>query len=204
MRRSRTPNFPESLSADALPDNPEPSEILFAPVPRLRNRRHGWTEDRQRQFIAALARCGSVSAAARHVGMTARTAYRLLDAEGAGDFARAWDEAADIGLERLRCDALERAIDGAWVPVYRRGKLVRVEHRKSDRLAIAMLSGRPTEVEAYRRSALSRHEHRRDLAELDAARAERDRRLAEAEADFRAEVDRLVERIHLGPRIVQL
>jgi hypothetical protein len=199
----RLPRFPEALPAAAFPATAgfEPLTIDFIPVPRLRKRSSGWTEERQRAFIAALALCGSVSAAAKSVGLTARGAYRLFDAKGADDFARAWDRAADIGLERLRCDALQRAIHGSFVPVYRRGRLVRVEHRRNDRLAIAMLSGRPADVDDYRRTAVSRREHRRDLKELDAARADRDRKIAEAERDYQAEADRLVERIHLGPRI---
>ena len=203
------PQFPELLPdgalavADAYAAGPE---IAFTAVPRRRQRRNGWTEKRQRAFIAALAKCGSVSAAAKAIGMTARSAYRLLDADGADDFARAWDEALDIGMERLRCDALERAIAGAWVPVYRRGKLVKVEHRKSDRLAIAMLGGRPTDVETYRRTAVSRREYRPDMAQLDAARAERDRRIEEAQTDYEAEADRLVETVirRSYPRIVAL
>lgn len=206
----RQPKFPAVLPADALdrrgtarpaPDAADvPDPIAFSAVPRVRRRRHGWTEERQRAFIAALARCGSVSAAAKEVGLTARSAYRLLDAPGAEGFARAWDVAVDEGLARLRANALERALHGGFVGVYRRGKLVRVEHRHSDRLAIALLSGRPSEVEAYRRTALSRCEHRRDLAELDAARATRDQRVAEAEQAFRAEADRLVDAIHT-PRV---
>ncbi|MCL6682761.1 hypothetical protein [Sphingomonas alba] len=202
------PQFPDLLPQDALAATDPDAEpaIDFAAVPRRRQRRNGWTEKRQREFIAALAKCGSVSAAAKAIGMTARSAYRLLDAEGADDFARAWDDALDIGMERLRCDALERAISGAWVPVYRRGKLVKVEHRKSDRLAIAMLSGRPNEIEGYRRTAVSRRLHRQDMAELDAARAERDRRVEAAEADYQAEADRLVETVigRCQPRIVAL
>ncbi|MBA3241046.1 MAG: hypothetical protein H0T60_07435, partial [Acidobacteria bacterium] len=38
----------------------EDPQIQFTPVPRLRIRRNGWTEHRQRVFIAALAGCGSV------------------------------------------------------------------------------------------------------------------------------------------------
>lgn len=211
----RKPEFPATLPADArfdelrptlpanappaphdnAPDPDTPTPIPFTPVPRQRTRRHGWSEERQRAFIVALARCGSVSAAAKHVGMTPRSAYRLLDAPGADGFAKAWDAAVDEGIERLRGGALERALHGGFVPIYRRGKLVRVEHRHNDRLAIAMLSGRPTEVETYRRTALSRIEHRRDLAELDAAREARHRRHAEAEQDFQDEVDAIVERL---------
>ena len=173
-------------AADARP------VIDFTPVPRLRNRRNGWTDDRQRAFIATLSRCGSVAAAARQVGMTPRSAYRLCDAPGAEPFVRAWDEALEMGVSRLRGDSLARALVGGFVPVYRRGKLVRVEHRHNDRLAIAMLGGAQYNSDVMRTKALSKREHRIDLRALDAARAERKRALAETEAAFRAEVDRLL------------
>jgi hypothetical protein len=196
--------FPQTLPADALGgDEVFPPEIPFDPVPRLRQRRGGWSAERQRDFIHALARCGSVCAAARHVGLTARSAYRLADAAGADSFVRAWDEALDIGITHLRADALNRSLEGGYFPIYRRGKLVRVEHRRNDRLAIALLVGRTRTADDLRRSALSRREHRLDLAALDAARDERARKLAEAEAAFRAEVDRLVAtvRTRCEPRI---
>ena len=156
--------------------------------------------------MAALTRCGSVAAAARAVGMTPRSAYRLCDAEGADTFVRAWDQALDIGLTQLRCNSLLRAMEGDFVPVYRRGKLVRVEHRRVDRLAIAVLAGRDHATDDMRRTALARREHRLDLRALDAARAERAEKLAEAEAAFRAEVDRLLETVAVRagfPRITQ-
>lgn len=203
-------DFPDTLpegaldrGADALPDIP------FDAVPRLRQRRNGWSEERQRGFIIALVRCGSVAAAARSVGMTPRSAYRLCDAEGADTFVAAWDQALSIGIDRLRCHSLERSIDGDYVPIYRRGRLVRVEHRHADRLAIALLSGRRTSDE-MRVTALSRREHRIDLRGLDAARAEHATKLAEAEAALRIEVDRLLgemrERVRRRhePRITRL
>jgi hypothetical protein len=74
--------------------------------------------------------------------MNASTAYRLLDVEGTDSFALAWDKALEEELRRLREDSLDRALKGALVPVYRQGQLVRVEHRRNDRLAIALLGGR--------------------------------------------------------------
>lgn len=227
----RKPKFPSDLPrgvsfpaldprlAPPVEDAPEP--IDFAPVPRLRHRRSGWTEQRQRGFIAALARCGSVSAAARHVGMTPRTAYKLLDAPGADGFAAAWDVAIDQGFARVQADALERALSGSFVPIYRRGKLARVEFRHNDRLAIALLSGRDKGVDDNRRrSAAARRDYRADMGDLDALRAEHDARreaaLAELEEEHRAAVARLteqvVERIRSGttraaartPRIIAL
>ena len=202
-------DFPKTLPAGALasPEDRMP-DIPFDPVPRQRQRRGGWSEERQRGFIAALSRCGSVAAAARSVGMTPRSAYRLCDAPGADDFVRAWDEAIDMGVSHLRADALNRALEGGFVPVYRRGKLVRVEHRRNDRLAIALLGGRERSAADLRRSAALRREHRLDLFALDAARAEHQRQIDEAEAAFRAEVDRLLAAListkNYGPRITQL
>jgi hypothetical protein len=191
----RKPIFPQTLPAGAVPDEPggEPVEIAFIPVPRLRRRRNGWTEARQRAFIAALARCGSVAGAARAVGLTARSAYRLLDAEGADDFARAWDQAVDEGYARMQVRSLERSLNGGWVPLYRKGKLWRVEHRHCDRLAIALLSSGANDMDGYRIHAASRRRKlRQDFAELDRQRAQ-DK--ADREASQRAyweEMDRIM------------
>ena len=160
----------DELAAGASSAAEEPLVIAFTPVPRLRLRRSGWTDERQRGFIAALARCGNVSAAARHVGVTPRSAWRLCDAPGADSFVAAWDEALDIGMARMCSDSLQRAVEGDYVPVYRRGKLVRVEHRRNDRLAIALMAGREKICDHDRRTALSRRQYRVDLAALDAAR----------------------------------
>jgi hypothetical protein len=152
--------------------------IDFTPVPRLRRRRNGWTPETQRAFIDALAQCGCVARAARAVGMTPRSAYRLLEADGADSFAEAWDQALARGIERLRLAALDRALNGAWVPVVRRGRIVRMEHRINDRLAIALLSGRDHSVADNRERASSRRKYRLKLL----ARARE-----EAEAQARAE-----------------
>ena len=204
-------DFPETLPPGAIggvaDDIPE---IPFDPVPRLRRRRKGWSEERQRDFIRALSKCASVAAAARSVGMTPRSAYRLADAPGADSFVEAWDIAIDLGMTHMRFDGLDRSLNGSFVPVYRRGKLVLVEHRRNDRLAIAILGGRQTTADDLRRSAMSRREHRMDLAELDAAREINKAAHKAADDALRAEVDRLVGRIEenrarrYGPRITRL
>ena len=179
MEHKPTAASPFAPAPDAAEDN-QPHQIHFTPVPRLRVRRNGWTPARQRMFIAALAGCGSVSRAARSVGMTARSAYRLMDADGADSFAAAWDEAIETGIERVRADALERALHGAPVALFRRGKLVRVEQRRNDRLAIALLGGRDRGIDVYRRSAVDRREYYQELQASDAAKAEADEAKAEA------------------------
>lgn len=180
--------------------------IPFTPVPRLRARRRGWSRERQKAFIFALSRCGSVARAARAVGMSPRSAYQLLDAPGADGFAAAWDLAIDEGIERVRADALQRALGGAFVPVFRRGKLVRVEHRQSDTLAIALLNGQDKSIDAYRRTAVSRRAYRQDMAELDRHREEEQRKKDQLWAEHQAILDRLeLERLTKSePRIRQL
>jgi hypothetical protein len=175
------------------------NHIAFSPVPRQRRRRTGWSPERQSLFIFALSRCGSVARAARSVGMSARSAYQLLDAPGGGDFARAWDEAIDLGLERVRADALQSALGGVFVPVFRKGRLVRVEHRRSERLAIALLSGRDRGIDAYRRSALTRRQHREDLRALDAVRDRHGEGSPQVWAEQQRIVDAMEARLAAAP-----
>ncbi|HXH53492.1 MAG TPA: hypothetical protein VNH53_08720 [Sphingomicrobium sp.] len=177
------------------------NHIAFEPVPRQRRRRTGWSPERQRMFLFALSRCGSVARAARSVGMSARSAYRLLHAPGADDFARAWDEALDQGLARLRSEALEQALGGAFVPVFRRGKLVRVEHRRCDRLALALLAGKRHDIEdALRRTAVSRREYWAEVRAFDEEKAEKQRRAEAIWAEHQAILDRIeAEKRKPGP-----
>jgi hypothetical protein len=192
---------PVDVDMDAL-------ALEFTPVPRRRNRRDGWTEETQRLFICVLSECGCVTAAARAAGMSARSAYRLLDADGADSFAEAWDQAIARGLERLRGTAFKRAFDGAWVPVVRKGRLVRFEHRTSDRLAIGLLSGRRASIADQRERAVSRRKYRQRMKER-AEREAADKRADEAfAAEYQASLDRIAEKLAeqaaRRPRIARL
>jgi len=203
----------QALSAPDLPSLPEwPSlavtglvdittgPIEFTPVPRLRKRRNGWTEETQRLFIEALSECGCVSRAARAVGMTPRSAYRLLESEGAESFAKAWDQAIARGIEQLRLDAIDRAMNGAWVPVMRRGKIVRLERRYNDRLGIALLSGRDQCVADKRERAFSRHRYRRQVLEQREIARIKKQLAEEVWAEHRAVLDR-IEAERENPRL---
>jgi hypothetical protein len=90
------------------------------------------------------------------------------------------------------------------VPVYRRGRLDRVEHRRNDKLAIALLTAKERDPNLFRRTAVTRRAHRLDLAARDAAEKERDRRIKEAQEDYEAEVQRLLNNLYCGPRVRQL
>lgn len=67
----------------------------FRPVP-VRSRRDGWSEGRQCAFLVQLYLTGSATAAAKAVGMSRASAYRLRMREGAESFALAWDRVLSL------------------------------------------------------------------------------------------------------------
>lgn len=114
--------------------------LLFTPVPLARVRRNGWSPERQIAFIARLADCGVVRTAAVSVGMSARSAYQLLDrVPWDHPFALAWDAAMD----RARAAAFalaERALtELERVPITYRGRVVGWRTRLNEKMAIAAL-----------------------------------------------------------------
>ena len=114
----------------------------FAAVPRRHNRRDGWTAERQRAFIDALAETGSVKHAAERINMSSEGAYALRRAPGADGFRAAWEAALDHGVQSLADVALDRARDGVLVPVYSYGKLVGQRRIYNDRLLMFCLKHR--------------------------------------------------------------
>ena len=182
------PPWPEPAALGLVDVTDDP--IDFTPVPRQRNRRTGWTELAQRAFIAALEECGSVARSARAVGMSPRSAYHLLEAEGADSFAEAWDQAIARGFERVRGDAMLRALHGSWVPVVRKGKVVRMEFKHNDRLAVGILSGRDgRSIVERREQAVSRRQHKLRLKALKASQDEEQRRRDAIWAEHQAIID---------------
>ena len=129
---------PESL-ADEFAAEP----IAFTPVPTSSMRHDGWSPERQRQFIVALAAMGVVGRAAKAVGMGATSAYRLRGRAGAGSFAVAWDMALAEERDRAWSIAVDRAINGVTVPRFYRGRQVGTVHRFDHQLLIAALRPPP-------------------------------------------------------------
>ena len=117
----------------------------FTPVLRECNRHDGWTEDRQRRFIEALADTGSVEAACRAVNMSTVGAYYLRRQKGAESFRKAWQVALDLGVQRIEDVAMDRALNGVDVPVYSYGQLVGTRTAYNDRLLMFMLRNRSPE-----------------------------------------------------------
>ncbi|HEX6376259.1 MAG TPA: hypothetical protein VFZ91_11125 [Allosphingosinicella sp.] len=118
---------------------PVPGSALdFTPVPR-RFRHDGWTPERQRAFIAALAETGCVERAARRVNIAQTNCYELRRAPGAESFRRAWDAALDFAVPKLKDVAFQRAIEGELVPVFSGGKLMGFRRKYNDKLLMFCL-----------------------------------------------------------------
>ena len=112
--------------------------LEFTPVPR-KYRHDGWTPERQKAYIDALADTGSVTRAAAMVNMSQANCYTLRRAPGAEEFRRAWDAALDFGVKRLKDIAFERAIEGQLVPVFVAGKLMGFRRKRNDALLMFCL-----------------------------------------------------------------
>jgi hypothetical protein len=83
--------------------DPEIAALLdFQPVPRKCPRRHGWSPENQRAYIARLAETGDVELAADAVGLSGNGARQLRKCVGAGEFKAAWDAALDLRRARNR------------------------------------------------------------------------------------------------------
>lgn len=128
-RRAPRARRPVAITPAMLEGAPD-----FAPASRGASRYDGWTPDRQRAFVKALAETGCVTRACAWVGMSNVGAYLLRKGPGAEAFAAAWDEALAVGTERLADIAYERAVYGVPVPVFHKGEQVGEKRWYNDRL----------------------------------------------------------------------
>ncbi len=121
--------------------NRVPSTLIvpdFTPVPR-KYRYDGWTAERQRAFIAALAETGSVLAAAKRVNMASVGAYQLRLAPGSESFRAAWEAALAHGVQSLADIAIERAREGVPIPIFYKGEQCGERRWYNDRLITFIL-----------------------------------------------------------------
>lgn len=114
------------------------TEITVLPVVR----HDGWTPERQAGFLRALAETHSVSAAARMVGMTRQSAYKLRARLQGQPFDLAWDAAFQSSFDALAEAAMDRALNGVEVPHYHKGELIGTSRRFDERLTVALLGMR--------------------------------------------------------------
>ena len=116
----------EAWPTDLLPaaGDSETAVVAFEghELPDTRNRRAGWSAERQRYFLATLAETGSVHLSAEAARLSARSAYKLRTRSPA--FAAAWDTALQLAVGRLSAIVFDRAINGRVEQIYCDGALV--------------------------------------------------------------------------------
>ena len=124
-----------------------------------------WSNERMADFIVELAATQCVATAARSVGMSRQSAYRLRAREYGGDFDMAWTIALEQCFQHLYSAALARAVNGIEVPVYQRGELIGSRRHFDERLTCYLLtrgSLRHTSLSRERREATGLFEIVRD------------------------------------------
>jgi hypothetical protein len=113
----------------------------FTPVP-VRARKDGWTVERQREFIGLLHVRPNIGEAAKAVGMSRRSAYRLRERPGAESFAAAWDSAFALRPPPATSNASQlwyRALFGKTRPIVRRGEQVGTITQPDNAAALKLL-----------------------------------------------------------------
>ena len=131
----RPTRAPSTSSAGPPPHTGED----FTPVP-TRQRDDGWSPARQRAFLEALASCGSVSAAARVVGLSRESAYALRRRADARGFGQAWDAARLLAAEHLLDLAWDRATQGEVRSLVYHGAVVGEVRHYDNRLLLGLIA----------------------------------------------------------------
>lgn len=109
------------------------------PATEARPHHDRWTAAKMADFLRQLSATHSVSAAARSVGMSRQSAYRLRSRLKGRAFDLAWDVAFHHSYDNLAHAALERALNGVEVPVFFQGEQVGSYRRFDERLTVALL-----------------------------------------------------------------
>lgn len=99
-----------------------------------------WTPEKQRTFLEALARCGSVKSAAALAGMSREGAYRLRRRDEGQAFARAWDAALIHARDLFAETLLDTGLNGWTETVWYHGEEVGERSRFSPGLLLAALA----------------------------------------------------------------
>ncbi|MEH6660299.1 MAG: hypothetical protein V7679_01510 [Parasphingorhabdus sp.] len=116
-----------------MTDQPPATDAPHHPSPR-------WTPEKQRTFLEALARCGSVKASAAYVGMSRESAYRLRRRQVGRAFDRAWDAALIHARDLYAETLLETGLNGWTETVWYHGEEVGERTRFSPGLLLAALA----------------------------------------------------------------
>jgi hypothetical protein len=111
-------------------------------ISQLPDRSERWCKARMADFLRALAATHNVAEAARSVGMSRQSAYRLRARLKGQPFDIAWEAAFQHAYDELAQAALERALHGVEVPVFHKGEHVGSYRRYDERLTCFLLAQR--------------------------------------------------------------
>lgn len=137
MTRAPSRNSPRAATRAKLRAVPDDAPAATTP----RQARHdSWSLATQAAFLRALSATHSVSEAAKSVGRSRQSAYRLRSRLKGQPFDLAWEVAFHHSYDVLAHAALERALNGVEVPVYYKGELVDTYRRFDERLTVALLA----------------------------------------------------------------
>lgn len=134
-----------------MTDQPHPASFAPAgddtgtallPATTDTDRHDGWTPQHQAAFLRELAATHNVSTAAKAVGMSRQSAYRLRARLRGMPFDKAWEAAFVTRFDVLAEAALDRALNGVEVPHYHKGELIGTSRRFDERLTVALLAMR--------------------------------------------------------------
>lgn len=128
--RDRYPELMGAVSSDVLE---------FDPV-STRHRIDGWSPEKQREYVEALADTGVARYAAARVGMTEQSANRLRRRADGRSFDLACRAAQQIGARNLVSIACTRAIEGTMRKRYWRGEEIGEERVYDNRLLVALIT----------------------------------------------------------------
>lgn len=121
---------------------------------RAMPRRSKFSSAARARFCEVLADQCVVGKACEAVGISRQTAYdhRTKDKE----FAAAWDEALEAGVDRLELEAWRRGVEGVDEPIVYKGVITGTVRRYSDELLILLLRAhRPEKYRETRRVKVS-------------------------------------------------
>ena len=127
------------------PRSPGAPTLSALPTPARAERHDGWSLPKQVAFLRALSATHSVHEAARSVGCSRQSAYRLRSRLKGQPFDLAWEVAYHHSFDVLAHAALDRAINGVERPVFYKGEQVGSYRRFDEGLTVALLRSRTLE-----------------------------------------------------------
>ncbi len=122
---------------------------------------------KQRRFLAAYARCGSLRAAQEISGVS-RWSHSVTWIKSDPEYIEAFEQAKQMHIERLEEEADRRGVEGVSKPVFYKGQVVghTVEH--SDTLLMFRLNALAPEKYRYRQHVTADVTHHEGESQLDA------------------------------------